>query len=120
MTQANVETTGAAPPDAVRDAAQRLKRWLFNDALPIWWERGADVNGGGFFERLGHDGAPVDMPPRFRVQARQTHVYALAKKLGWSGPGEAAHRHGLTAVLVGSSRVDLQACKLEYSIVSPK
>ena len=24
------------------------------------------------------------------------------------------------AVLVGSSRVDLQACKLEYSIVSPK
>ena len=25
-----------------------------------------------------------------------------------------------TALLVGSSRVDLQACKLEYSIVSPK
>ena len=29
------------------------------------------------------------------------------------------HSH-MTAVLVGSSRVDLQACKLEYSIVSPK
>ena len=26
----------------------------------------------------------------------------------------------LTTGLVGSSRVDLQACKLEYSIVSPK
>jgi len=26
----------------------------------------------------------------------------------------------LLALLVGSSRVDLQACKLEYSIVSPK
>ena len=25
-----------------------------------------------------------------------------------------------SAVVVGSSRVDLQACKLEYSIVSPK
>ena len=27
---------------------------------------------------------------------------------------------GLAGLLVGSSRVDLQACKLEYSIVSPK
>ena len=27
--------------------------------------------------------------------------------------------HGMAAA-VGSSRVDLQACKLEYSIVSPK
>ena len=26
----------------------------------------------------------------------------------------------VTVVTVGSSRVDLQACKLEYSIVSPK
>ena len=31
----------------------------------------------------------------------------------------AAHLHG-PIDLVGSSRVDLQACKLEYSIVSPK
>ena len=38
-----------------------------------------------------------------------------------------AHKLGITAlgrdinpVAVGSSRVDLQACKLEYSIVSPK
>ena len=31
------------------------------------------------------------------------------------------HRHfDSDEVLVGSSRVDLQACKLEYSIVSPK
>ena len=28
--------------------------------------------------------------------------------------------HVLRALGVGSSRVDLQACKLEYSIVSPK
>ena len=30
------------------------------------------------------------------------------------------HEVGYTYGLVGSSRVDLQACKLEYSIVSPK
>ena len=31
-----------------------------------------------------------------------------------------AIRNSYTSVAVGSSRVDLQACKLEYSIVSPK
>ena len=31
-----------------------------------------------------------------------------------------AQRTGMTFHHVGSSRVDLQACKLEYSIVSPK
>ena len=31
-----------------------------------------------------------------------------------------SHRRRLGIVTVGSSRVDLQACKLEYSIVSPK
>ena len=42
-------------------------------------------------------------------------------------PVDEAQRRVLTALLaeeqsreVGSSRVDLQACKLEYSIVSPK
>ena len=34
--------------------------------------------------------------------------------------GEIDGRMGNNAVQVGSSRVDLQACKLEYSIVSPK
>jgi mannose/cellobiose epimerase-like protein (N-acyl-D-glucosamine 2-epimerase family) len=91
--------TKANAPDAVRDAARRLKSWLFDSALPIWWERGADLAGGGFFDRLGTDGAPVEATPRFRVQARQAHVYALARRLGWTGPAELALGHGLTAVL---------------------
>ena len=33
---------------------------------------------------------------------------------------EAATDAAIIAAVVGSSRVDLQACKLEYSIVSPK
>ena len=41
------------------------------------------------------------------------------------GPGrvviqDPVHLHGPLGLTVGSSRVDLQACKLEYSIVSPK
>ena len=42
----------------------------------------------------------------------------------WLTPEEFGAQFGLSAAdlakVVGSSRVDLQACKLEYSIVSPK
>src|SRR5580692_1537925 len=99
MTPANAEPGGAEAPEAVRAAARRLIDWFMQSALPIWWERGADTAGGGYFDRLGLDGAPLDLPRRLRVQARQTHVYALAEQLGWPGPAVAALRHGLAAVL---------------------
>lgn len=99
MTDANAERSGA--PEALRAAAGRLKRWFMDDALPLWWERGADLSGGGYFERLNLDGTPADLPRRLRVQARQSYVYALAERLGWSGPAAQASQHGLTAVLAG-------------------
>jgi mannose/cellobiose epimerase-like protein (N-acyl-D-glucosamine 2-epimerase family) len=86
-------------PDEVRAAAVRLKRWLLEAALPIWWERGADHAGGGFFDRLGLDGVPDAGPKRVRVQARQAHVYALAASLGWTGPAKTASRHGLASLM---------------------
>jgi mannose-6-phosphate isomerase len=86
-------------PDPVHAAATRLKRWFFEQALPIWWERGADLRAGGFFDRLDMDGHPSAAPKRLRVQARQAHVYALAGRMGWDGPAGAAGRHGLDIVL---------------------
>jgi len=86
-------------PEEVRAAASRLKRWLLDEALPVWWERCADRAGGGYFDRLGQDGAPDAEPKRVRVQARQAHVYALAPALGWSGPAKAASRHGLAGLM---------------------
>jgi len=85
-------------PSEVRAAAARLKRWLLEDALPIWWARGADHAGGGYFDRLGLDGAPAAGAKRVRVQARQAHVYAVAVSLGWTGPAETASRHGLAGL----------------------
>jgi mannose/cellobiose epimerase-like protein (N-acyl-D-glucosamine 2-epimerase family) len=90
-----------AAPEAVRAAAARLTRWFMDDALPLWWTRGADHVGGGFFERLNLDGTPADLPRRLRVQARQSYVYALAGRLRWSGPAAQASQHGLAAVLAG-------------------
>jgi mannose/cellobiose epimerase-like protein (N-acyl-D-glucosamine 2-epimerase family) len=86
-------TSGA--PSRVGAAAARLKRWLLEDALPLWWERGADPAEGGYVDRLDLTGRPIAGARRVRVQARQAHVYALAPTLGWQGPAEAASRQGL-------------------------
>jgi len=83
----------------VRAALARLKRWLVEDACPLWWERGADFANGGYFDRLGLDGRPAPGGKRLRVQARQAHAFALAAELGWMGPARAASRHGLSFVL---------------------
>ncbi len=83
--------------ERLQAAAARLRCWLMDDALPIWWERGADP-AGGFCDRLDQSGAPSAPASRLRVQARQTHVYALAARMGWSAAAEAASRHGLAAV----------------------
>src|SRR5262249_39551720 len=32
------------------DEAAALRRWLLLDALPLWWEVGADRSRGGFYE----------------------------------------------------------------------
>jgi mannose-6-phosphate isomerase len=43
---------------------------------------------------------------RVRVQARQTYVYARAGALGWTGPWQAAMRHGLSFMLSRYARPD--------------
>jgi mannose-1-phosphate guanylyltransferase/mannose-6-phosphate isomerase len=76
-------------------SASRLKAWLFEKALPLWWCLGADHLRGGFHERLGQDlvSGPVDR--RVLVQARQIHVFATAGLMGWAGPWTSAVDHGL-------------------------
>jgi mannose/cellobiose epimerase-like protein (N-acyl-D-glucosamine 2-epimerase family) len=65
---------------------ERYTDWLMNAALPLWWEKGADHEQGGFHELLGMDGEPVLTDRRARVQGRQSYVYAVAGHLGWDGP----------------------------------
>lgn len=72
----------------------RLKDWLMQSALPLWWEAGADPKG-GFHERLALDGSPMVEPRRARVQARQIFAFAVAGRMGWAGPSARAVEHGL-------------------------
>ncbi len=76
-------------------AAARLRDWLFQAALPLWWRVGADHALGGYYERIDFDGKPVVLPRRSRVAARQAFCYREAGRLGWSGPWRQAGRHAL-------------------------
>ena len=100
-------------PDAPRPFSRFLpesriaaREWLFECALPLWWESGADHRTGGFHEMLDPRGRPVGSPSRLRVQARQAFVYARAGALGWTGPWQQAMRHGLSFMLTRYRRPD--------------
>jgi mannose-6-phosphate isomerase len=80
--------------ERARAAALSLRNWLFEAALPLWWELGADPRG-GFHEQIDLSGRPVDRPQRTRTIARQAFSYCEAGKLGWTGPWRTAARHAL-------------------------
>jgi mannose/cellobiose epimerase-like protein (N-acyl-D-glucosamine 2-epimerase family) len=84
----------------------RLMGWLLNDALPLWWDVGADRAAGGFHESIDHDGRPAGDVRRARVQARQIFSYAVARELQWSGPSRQAIDHGLDYFLSRYRRRD--------------
>lgn len=86
--------------------ADQNRLWLFEHALPLWWDIGADRQGGGFVERIDQSGRPMADHRRIRVQARQIYVYAEAGRLGWSGPWRAAVHHGLDYLLRAYRRSD--------------
>src|SRR5438876_3528134 len=75
--------------------AAALNRWLFDAALPLWWQEGADRVLGGLHEAISLDGRPLPLPHRARVIARQAFSYCEAGRLGWHGPWREAQRHAL-------------------------
>jgi mannose-6-phosphate isomerase len=78
-----------------RQQSEALQRWLFDSALPLWWEIGADMVFGGFHDAIGLDGRPVDTPRRARSIARQVISYCDAGRIGWQGPWREAAQHAL-------------------------
>jgi mannose/cellobiose epimerase-like protein (N-acyl-D-glucosamine 2-epimerase family) len=84
----------AASAGFVADA-EKLRRWLFEATLPLWWDVGADRSLGGYHERIDFSGSPVKLPRRSRVAARQAFCYSEAGRLGWEGPWRQAGQHAL-------------------------
>jgi mannose/cellobiose epimerase-like protein (N-acyl-D-glucosamine 2-epimerase family) len=81
-----------------QSSVARLKRWVVEEALPLWGETGFDAARGSFVERLTFEGSPLlSTPRRAMVQARQIYVFSHAALLGWHPEGgiaalEAAHK----------------------------
>ena len=82
------------------------RRWLFEDALPLWASAGVNPDTSGFEEALGWDGHAVRSPLRARVQARQVYVFATAGALGWSGPWREAMEGGRAFIAAHYRRAD--------------
>jgi mannose/cellobiose epimerase-like protein (N-acyl-D-glucosamine 2-epimerase family) len=95
-----------SPFEDARAVRNELRAWLLDYAYPEWWDVGADHERGGFFEKIGQDGAPVQAPRRARVQPRQIYAYAVAPALGWNGPAREAVEHGLDFYLKHYRRPD--------------
>ncbi|WP_374250949.1 AGE family epimerase/isomerase [Xanthobacter sp.] len=85
--------------------ARWAREWLFDAALPLWWQVGADP-AGGFFEKIALDGKPVIAPRRLRVQTRQTYAFIEGGRLGWQGPWREAAEHGLSFFMGNYRRAD--------------
>ncbi|MGA9660035.1 MAG: AGE family epimerase/isomerase [Asticcacaulis sp.] len=73
----------------------KLRNWLFDHALPFWWNTGGDLKKGGFYEKINLDGTPHDINRRTRVAARQVFSYALADRMGYEGATKPAIDQGL-------------------------
>lgn len=73
---------------------ERVRFWMFNQALPLWGDIGIDRIHGGYTEQLKPDATPDDPGyKRIRVIGRQIYVFAHAYCLGWK-PGLALAEHG--------------------------
>jgi mannose/cellobiose epimerase-like protein (N-acyl-D-glucosamine 2-epimerase family) len=94
------------PPAGLIAARDQLKAWLLDHAFKRWWHDGADLEHGGFHDRLELSGAPVAGDKRARVQARQAFSYGKAADLGWRGPAVQAMRHGLDFLTARHLRSD--------------
>ena len=81
--------------DTFIDEYRQLRSWLLDAAYPLWWERGADREAGGFHERLTLDAMPTGEARRARLHPRQMVAFAAARGLGWTGPADDAIRHAL-------------------------
>ena len=74
-------------------------RWTVERALPLWATAGYDLSLERFHERLAPSRAPLDVPHRAMVQARQIYVYAQAASLGWYGDGGVLAERAMASLL---------------------
>ncbi|MCP4615803.1 MAG: mannose-6-phosphate isomerase [Bradyrhizobium sp.] len=82
------------------DIVAQLKSFIIERSLPLWSGEGWDRAGGGFVDRLDHDGRADRLAPRRTfVQARQIYCFAKAAQMGWYPEGKEIALKGLDHLL---------------------
>lgn len=106
---------------ALQRRAREARYWLMDACFPLWSEAGANKQ--LFLERLDLSHKPVDSElTRVRVQARQTYLFSLAKRMKWNPEraqqlidlgvaalsGPARREDGLVGKLLASDTAELK------------
>lgn len=66
---------------------EQINEWMFDHALPFWFEHAVDRTYGGFVEALTLDGEDAGLDyKRTRVTCRQIYVFAHAAMIGQPAP----------------------------------
>jgi mannose-6-phosphate isomerase len=92
------------------------REWIVGSALPVWSSRGFDATAGRFRERLDRDAAPLDVPHRAMVQARQIYVFSHAYRLGWFSEGRALAERAMISLLRDFGDVSDREASFAFSI----
>jgi mannose-6-phosphate isomerase len=81
----SVDVSSVSPMAQLAEVARSTKRWLLDDAAPMWAQRGR-TSGGLFAERMSLSGEPD--PSYFRVFVQARHIFSFVQigKMGWTGP----------------------------------
>lgn len=106
---------------ALGQAAERLRGWLLDSALPLWLDAGQDAASGRYFEALDlRTARPVDRPTRARVPPRQVYSFLAGAKLGKRDDWRRAAENGLDRYLAdftNESGLMVAACNLDGKVV---
>ena len=111
MNRDAIRTRAFAEPEpgttGISAAAKAATNWLFSDVLPLSGGRGPRPYAWGFFEQVGFEGAPIEIPKRFvACRRRQVYVFIEAGRIGWNGSWQALATNGLDFMLEHYLRSD--------------
>ncbi len=90
--------------------------WITGSALPFWAADGFDAAGERFRERLSWNGAPLGVPHRAMVQARQIYVYSHASLVGWFPDGGRLAEQAMRSLRRDFAEVSRGGASVAFSI----